>query len=49
LLGSSAAAALATVVLRIRNRRYQSICALEERDRDADGVPDVYQTDERPD
>jgi NhaA family Na+:H+ antiporter len=48
LLGSLAAAALAAVVLRIRNRCYQSICALEARDRDADGVPDVYQADERP-
>jgi NhaA family Na+:H+ antiporter len=47
LAGSLVAAALAAVVLRIRNRRYQRICALEERDRDADGVPDAYQSDER--
>ncbi|MEO3743612.1 Na+/H+ antiporter NhaA [Plantactinospora sp. B5E13] len=43
LLGSLLAALLATVVLRIRNRHYQRMCAVEERDTDADGVPDVYQ------
>ncbi|MFY1670415.1 Na+/H+ antiporter NhaA [Plantactinospora sp. WMMB334] len=43
LLGSLLSAALATVVLRMRNRHYQRICSLEERDTDADGVPDVYQ------
>ena len=44
LLGSLLSAILAGVVLRIRNRRYQEICAQEERDVDADGVPDVYET-----
>ena len=43
LLGSVLAALLASVVLRARNRTYRRICALEEADNDADGVPDVYQ------
>jgi NhaA family Na+:H+ antiporter len=43
LLGSLAAALLATVVLRIRNQVYRKLCAEEERDLDADGVPDVYE------
>jgi NhaA family Na+:H+ antiporter len=43
LLGSLLSALLASVVLRIRNRRYREICAQEERDTDADGVPDVYE------
>ncbi|MEU6207371.1 Na+/H+ antiporter NhaA [Micromonospora musae] len=43
LLGSVIAALLATVVLRVRNRHYRQLCQIEERDSDADGVPDVYQ------
>jgi NhaA family Na+:H+ antiporter len=46
LLGSLLSALLATVVLRMRNRRYRRICAEEEQDTDADGVPDVYQTEQ---
>jgi NhaA family Na+:H+ antiporter len=46
LLGSLLSALLATVVLRVRNRRYRRICAEEERDTDADGIPDVYQADQ---
>jgi NhaA family Na+:H+ antiporter len=46
LLGSLLSALLATVVLRLRNRRYRRICAEEERDTDADGVPDVYEADQ---
>ncbi|MFY1691834.1 Na+/H+ antiporter NhaA [Plantactinospora sp. WMMB782] len=46
LLGSLVSALLAAVVLRARNRHYQRICLLEERDSDADGVPDVYEQDE---
>jgi Na+:H+ antiporter, NhaA family len=46
LFGSLLSALLATVVLRIRNRRYRRICADEERDTDADGVPDVYEADQ---
>jgi NhaA family Na+:H+ antiporter len=43
LLGTVAAALLATGVLRLRNRRYRRIAEAEEVDADADGVPDVYQ------
>jgi len=42
LAGSVLAALLAAVVLRTRNRVYRRICEEEERDDDADGVPDVY-------
>jgi NhaA family Na+:H+ antiporter len=48
LAGSLIAALLATVVLRIRNRHYQRLCADEELDTDADGVPDVYQRESAP-
>ncbi|BFU47221.1 Na+/H+ antiporter NhaA [Krasilnikovia sp. MM14-A1004] len=43
LIGSLVAAGLATIVLRLRNRHYRQLCAEEELDTDADGVPDVYQ------
>jgi NhaA family Na+:H+ antiporter len=43
LLGTVLAALLATVVLRLRNRRYRRIHEAEQVDADADGVPDVYQ------
>lgn len=46
LVGSLTAALLASVVLRLRNRVYRRIQALEERDSDADGVPDVFQQNE---
>ena len=48
LVGSLVATALATVVLRGRNRVYRRICELEEVDADADGIPDVYQRGEEP-
>jgi NhaA family Na+:H+ antiporter len=42
-LGSSLiAAALACIVLRLRNRAYRKIWELETIDADGDGVPDVY-------
>ncbi|SNT65504.1 Na+:H+ antiporter, NhaA family [Asanoa hainanensis] len=44
LLGSVIAAALAAVVLRARNRHYRILCAEEERDSDADGIPDAYES-----
>ncbi|MGY1806710.1 Na+/H+ antiporter NhaA [Blastococcus sp. SYSU D00669] len=44
LAGTIAAAVLATVVLRLRNRRYRRIHALETADLDQDQIPDVYQT-----
>ncbi|MGW0466516.1 Na+/H+ antiporter NhaA [Streptomyces sp. NPDC003027] len=47
LVGSLAAAALAAVLLRRRNRIYRLLWEEEERDEDADGIPDIYQTGER--
>jgi NhaA family Na+:H+ antiporter len=44
LAGSLLAAALAAVILRVRNRHYRSIYQLETADTDHDGVPDVYQS-----
>jgi NhaA family Na+:H+ antiporter len=43
LAGTLTAALLATVVLRLRNRRYRRMAAEEALDLDHDGVPDVYQ------
>ncbi len=43
LSGTLLAALLATVVLRLRNRRYKRIYEEERADFDRDGVPDVYQ------
>jgi NhaA family Na+:H+ antiporter len=43
LVGSVAAALLATAVLRARNRAYRLMCETEEGDPDADGVPDVFE------
>jgi Na+:H+ antiporter, NhaA family len=43
LAGTLAAAVLATVVLRLRNRVYRRIAAAESVDADRDGVPDVFQ------
>ena len=43
LVGALLAPTLATGVLRMRNRAYRRIRRIEERDADADGVPDVYQ------
>jgi NhaA family Na+:H+ antiporter len=43
LSGTLLAALVATVVLRLRNRRYKRIHEDEQADSDRDGVPDVYQ------
>ena len=43
LVGTLAAALVATVLLRLRNRVYRRIAVDEAADRDGDGVPDVYQ------
>jgi Na+:H+ antiporter, NhaA family len=43
LTGTLLAAALAAVLLKLRDRRYQRIRAVEELDTDWDGIPDVYQ------
>ncbi|MET9966210.1 Na+/H+ antiporter NhaA [Streptomyces sp. NPDC006356] len=46
LMGSLTAALLATVLLKIRNTKYRRLCEAEERDEDADGIPDIYEEDE---
>ncbi|WP_433795362.1 Na+/H+ antiporter NhaA [Actinoplanes sp. CA-252034] len=46
LSGSLIAALLAAVVLRIRNRHYRRLYDAEQEDRDADGIPDVYQRED---
>ncbi|MEU5217355.1 Na+/H+ antiporter NhaA [Streptomyces sp. NPDC020807] len=46
LVGSLIAAALAAALLRRRNRLYRQLYEDEERDDDADGVPDIYRTPE---
>ncbi len=46
LVGTVLAAALAAVILRLRNRRYREIAAQERVDVDADGIPDVYEAPE---
>lgn len=43
LAGSLIAALLAAALLRVRNRHYRRLHELEQRDDDADGIPDVYQ------
>jgi NhaA family Na+:H+ antiporter len=48
LAGTVTAALLATVVLRLRNRRYRRIAAEEQADADHDGIPDVYQRPPEP-
>ncbi|MEV8146819.1 Na+/H+ antiporter NhaA [Arthrobacter sp. NPDC080073] len=42
LAGSLAAAVLAAVVLKARNRHYRRVALEEQRDDDGDGVPDVF-------
>ncbi|NUS57468.1 MAG: Na+/H+ antiporter NhaA [Streptomycetaceae bacterium] len=48
LVGSLLAATAASIVLRLRDRKYRDLVADEERDEDGDGIPDCYQQDERP-
>ncbi|MEE1763723.1 Na+/H+ antiporter NhaA [Streptomyces sp. SP18BB07] len=43
LTGSLVAAVLATVLLKLRNSKYQALWAAEERDDDLDGIPDIYE------
>jgi NhaA family Na+:H+ antiporter len=45
LVGSVTAATLAAVVLRLRNRVYRRIYAIESADVDESGIPDVYERD----
>ncbi|QZY52632.1 Na+/H+ antiporter NhaA [Leucobacter tenebrionis] len=49
LSASIIAAVLAAIVLGIRNHQYGRIRARDRVDADADGIPDVYQQQERPD
>ncbi len=44
LAGTFAAALLATVLLRLRNRRYKAMYEEEQRDLDRDGIPDAWDT-----
>ncbi|UUU23988.1 Na+/H+ antiporter NhaA [Streptomyces sp. DSM 40750] len=46
LTGSLIAAVLATVLLKVRNAKYQALWAAEERDDDLDGIPDIYEQDD---
>ncbi|MCZ4605238.1 Na+/H+ antiporter NhaA [Streptomyces sp. Lzd4kr] len=46
LIGSLIAAIMATVLLKIRNAKYRGMVEDEERDEDADGIPDIYEQDE---
>ncbi|MDX2573561.1 Na+/H+ antiporter NhaA, partial [Streptomyces scabiei] len=46
LTGSLVAAVLASVLLKMRNAKYQALWAAEERDDDQDGIPDVYEQDD---
>ncbi|MFI2607393.1 Na+/H+ antiporter NhaA [Kitasatospora sp. NPDC018619] len=46
LVGSVLSAVVATVLLKLRNRHYRSLCEEEDRDVDGDGIPDVYQEDD---
>ena len=43
LTGSVTAAVLAAMLLRMRNRRYRLMCEEQARDRDNDGIPDIYE------
>ncbi|MFM9448867.1 Na+/H+ antiporter NhaA [Streptomyces acidiscabies] len=46
LIGSLISACCATVLLKLRNARYRRLAEDEERDEDADGIPDVYEQDD---
>ncbi|MFI1658701.1 Na+/H+ antiporter NhaA [Streptomyces sp. NPDC020472] len=46
LTGSLVAAVLASVLLKLRVRKYRALCADEERDDDEDGIPDIYEQDD---
>jgi NhaA family Na+:H+ antiporter len=43
LLGSLTSALLASALLRLRNNRYRRLYEEDNRDQDADGIPDIYQ------
>ncbi|MER6446281.1 Na+/H+ antiporter NhaA [Streptomyces venezuelae] len=43
LIGSLIAALIASVMLKLRDRKYRSLTEAEERDEDHDGIPDIYE------
>ncbi|MCF3100429.1 Na+/H+ antiporter NhaA [Streptomyces roseoverticillatus] len=43
LVGSLIAAVCASVLLKLRDNKYKKLCADEDRDDDADGIPDIYE------
>ncbi|MET9697097.1 Na+/H+ antiporter NhaA [Streptomyces sp. NPDC006529] len=45
LIGSLIAAVFASVMLKLRDRKYKALTDAEERDEDLDGIPDVYEAD----
>ncbi|MCT4354629.1 Na+/H+ antiporter NhaA [Streptomyces sp. Je 1-79] len=45
LIGSLTAAVIATILLKLRVRKYEALLADEERDEDQDGIPDIYEED----
>lgn len=45
LIGSLIAAVVASVMLKMRNRKYRALTEAEERDEDLDGIPDIYEQD----
>ncbi|MFD6877407.1 MULTISPECIES: Na+/H+ antiporter NhaA [unclassified Streptomyces] len=45
LIGSLIAAIVASVLLKIRDRKYRALTEAEELDEDLDGVPDIYEQD----
>ncbi|KPI03117.1 Na(+)/H(+) antiporter nhaA [Actinobacteria bacterium OV450] len=45
LIGSLIAAVVASVMLKLRNRKYRALTEDEDRDEDLDGIPDVYEQD----
>ncbi|MFD8981106.1 Na+/H+ antiporter NhaA [Streptomyces sp. NPDC059564] len=45
LIGSLIAAIIASVMLKLRNRKYRALTEAEERDEDLDGIPDIYEQD----
>jgi NhaA family Na+:H+ antiporter len=45
LMGSLIAAVFSGILLKLRVRTYQALCADENRDEDHDGIPDVYEED----
>ncbi|MEU9026417.1 Na+/H+ antiporter NhaA [Streptomyces sp. NPDC048383] len=45
LIGSLIAAIIASVLLKMRDRKYRALTEAEERDEDLDGIPDIYEQD----